>query len=213
MSRKDNKPPPPVGKVKTEALTNLAQAFVLEYLKDFDGQRAARTAGYSEKTAKQKACALLKDARIQKSLADFRAERKIETVLTFDDRARILSEIARAKISDFIRVSGPGLVAINATENQVNQAALVKLKQKVLSEAQGGGRVTDIELDNRIQAIRELNEMFGDHAPKKVDARISGAIESMTDEELKEEIDRLDQTEAGLKAGRKKAGNGETGKD
>ena len=46
-------------------MTERQKRFIAEYIKDFNGAAAARRAGYSEKGAKQAACALLKDPEIR----------------------------------------------------------------------------------------------------------------------------------------------------
>lgn len=45
--------------------SNLMQIFVIEYIKDFNGNRAAIAAGYSPKSARRKANELLNDPRIE----------------------------------------------------------------------------------------------------------------------------------------------------
>lgn len=201
------------GPGRDPGLTPKAQAFVLAYLKHFNAQQAAIDAGYAVKNAKKQGYLLTKDPRVQAALAAFREERRQVAILSFEERARILSEIARGRLADFVKVSEPGLVALRVSEDQQNSVALSEMDTRTLSENQGGGRVTRIKLRDPVQAIRELNEMYGDHAPKRVDARVSGSIESMTDEQLKAEIDRLDEQTNRVASGRKKAGDLETGKN
>lgn len=50
--------------------SKLMQMFVIEYIKDFKGTRAAIDAGYSPKTARQKANELLNDPRIESAVND-----------------------------------------------------------------------------------------------------------------------------------------------
>ena len=48
--------------------SKMMQVFILEYIKDFNGTRAAIDAGYSPKTARQKAVELLNDPRIDAAI-------------------------------------------------------------------------------------------------------------------------------------------------
>jgi len=200
MAKKEKKPRENV------ELSEKAQAFVTEYLKDYNGTRAAIAAGYSSKAAFVQASTLLTDPRVQAKLATFKEQLKKTAILTFEQRAAILSEIAMGRLSNFVKVSAPGLVAIQATEDTLNSAALSDIDQRVLSENQGGGLITKLKIRDPVAAIQELNRMYGDHAPTRVDARISGTVENMTEAELKEELEQLEQQALTVAAGKGKAG-------
>ena len=164
--------------------------FVLAYLKTFNATKAAIEAGYTPKFANRMGWKVLKDPRTQRALAEFREARTREAVLSFDERAQILSEIARGKMGDFVTVHDNGLVGLRATEAHVNRAALSDLTQDQKNEDQGGGLVTKLRLRDPVPAIRELNEMYGDHAPKRIEGRLVGSIDSMTEAELDAEFAR-----------------------
>ena len=55
--------------------SKMMQVFILEYIKDFNGTRAATDAGYSPKTARQKAVELLNDPRIDAAINEAIKER------------------------------------------------------------------------------------------------------------------------------------------
>lgn len=195
-----------------KGLSAKAHAFVTEYIRDFNGTRAAIAAGYSPRSARCLAVRLLHDPRVQAKLTAFRQDHEHAAALSFDKRAQILSQIARATMADFVTVTAPGIVAINPITEH-NQAALAVMDQRVMSEEQGGGLVTRVKLRDPIAAIRELNEMFGDHAPRRRDARLTGTIENLSDDALKAELDKLDKQEAVLAAGRAKMVRGIPGPD
>ena len=185
-----------------KGLNDRMKAFVMHYFATNDGAGSAVKAGYSEKTAKAKACDLLKDSRVQAELDALRAERRKTAVLTFEQRAEILSNIATGKVSDFLEVDGDGKLRID--RNDLKGAALSQVDQKQLLGTDGGalGVVTKIRLRDPVSAIKELNAMFGDHAPKRVDMR-TGQIDDMTEDEALAELDRIerDETEASGEAG------------
>jgi len=181
------------------------QTFVAHYLKTFNATASALAAGYSPRTSYSTGSQLLKRPDVIEAMKAFRDKVEKEAVLSFEERARILSEIGRAQVQDFVTVNGDGTVTLKMNAEQKNRVSLKRIKQRVESEDSGGGLITDIELKDTIAAIRELNEMFGDHAPKRIDARVSG-LESMTDEELLAEHERLKNIGNRVSSGKAKAG-------
>ncbi len=73
-------------------------AFVLEYVKDFNGSRAATMAGYSPKTARIIASQILTKLNIQRALVAFFNERKKTAIKTVEDIERRLEKIAFSPI-------------------------------------------------------------------------------------------------------------------
>lgn len=80
-------------------LTNKQLIFVEEYLKTNNGADSARKAGYSEKTAKQKASALLKDSRIKSFIEERNREVRTKTDYTLEYRLKKLNEVIDAGLS------------------------------------------------------------------------------------------------------------------
>lgn len=56
-------------------MTDLQDAFCREYIIDLNGAKAAERAGYSIKTARQKACELLSNPDIQQRVSELKQER------------------------------------------------------------------------------------------------------------------------------------------
>ena len=128
------------------------------YAANQDARKAAIAAGYSEKTAGAKGCALLKDHRVNALVEDFRQERRESAILTFDERARILSDVARGNVADYM--GGEGGV-VNIQDESLNGPALASVEQKALFGANGGpslGVATKIKLRDPIAAIKEQAE-------------------------------------------------------
>lgn len=74
--------------------------FVLEYVKDWTGSKAAIRAGYKAKNAKITASRLLEDSVVQEELQRIISERAMEAAEVLDR----LGQIARASIGDLMRV-------------------------------------------------------------------------------------------------------------
>lgn len=77
------------------------QAFIREYIIDFNGTQAAIRAGYSEKTAQEQASRLLSNVIVKQEVEKLIAERREETWLTakkvLDDIELIKQDAMRTK--------------------------------------------------------------------------------------------------------------------
>jgi phage terminase small subunit len=78
-------------------LTTKQRLFVAEYLTDLNATRAATAAGYSEKSAFQQGCALLKNPKVAAIIARKQGKRLEKLEITAD---RVLSELARLAYYD-----------------------------------------------------------------------------------------------------------------
>lgn len=76
-------------------MTGKQQRFCDEYLIDCNATRAAIAAGYSKQTAYSQGQRLLKNVEIKNYIAHQQEERSRQSLLTFEERQRILAEIAK----------------------------------------------------------------------------------------------------------------------
>ena len=81
-------------------MTEKQERFVEEFLVDLNGAAAARRAGYSEKSAKQQASLLLKQAAVRQAVANAKAERSERTGIRQEQVLLELGGIAFAEASD-----------------------------------------------------------------------------------------------------------------
>lgn len=96
-------------KKRKEALTSAGRAaraakhelFCAEYIKDQNAARAARDAGYSEKTAREMGYALLTKPHIKKKVTQLLEEQKARVLLSADE---ILLGIKQLAVSDIRRL-------------------------------------------------------------------------------------------------------------
>lgn len=77
--------------------TEKQEAFCEEYVKDFNGARAARAAGYSVDTARTIASSLLTKPDIKKRIAELAAKRKERLKVSSD---RVIEELAKIALAD-----------------------------------------------------------------------------------------------------------------
>lgn len=76
-------------------MTGKQQRFCDEYLIDCNATRAAIAAGYSKQTAYSQGQRLLKNVETKNYIAQKQEERSKQSLLTFEERQRILAEIAK----------------------------------------------------------------------------------------------------------------------
>lgn len=108
----------PEGKV----LTDKQARFVDEYLIDSNGAYAAIRAGYSEKTAPQKACALLKEPHIKAAIDKGRAKIAKRNDLTIDD---LLAELEQARVAALTAENPQSSAAVAATMGKAKMLGLL----------------------------------------------------------------------------------------
>jgi len=81
-------------------LTRKQKAFCIEYVKDFNGQKAAERAGYSQRTARNTASRLLKIDTIANKIDKHLESLKMDA----DEALRLLAEKARNADSESVQV-------------------------------------------------------------------------------------------------------------
>lgn len=131
-------------------LTARKARFVVEYLIDHNGARAARAAGYSAATAKAQACNLLSEPAVAAAVAD--GERQAA------EKAGITAEMIVAELRSiaFIQARSPleleGITRDIAAGLGVKRAALVDLGRHLgmfkLSDETPGGVKIEIHFDS-----------------------------------------------------------------
>ena len=110
-------------------------AFVREYLKDFNGSRAAIAAGYAKKGAHVRAAELLRNRKVQALLAKLTKKHADKLDLTAEKVLAELSKMGFANILDYMRVDEDGALALDLSELTREQAAAI---QEYTVDATGG---------------------------------------------------------------------------
>lgn len=114
----------------------MQQVFVNEYLKTSNATAAAKSAGYSEKTAYVQGSRLLRNPAIQALIAKRRAKYDIQA-------DRVLAEIAKigfANIADYIVITKDGKAEIDLSACTTEQlAAISEIRTDVAAGGSGDG--------------------------------------------------------------------------
>lgn len=165
-------------------MTSKQRAFIFEYLKDFNATRAAKNAGYSERTAYSIGWELLKKPEIQEEI-----ERQIELrAMSADEVLVRLTDIARGDIKDLAdktaRKFALNLKTYDENGNEIfnpHTKLIKRIKQKVTvytsGNEDGGDREvsdTEIELYSAHEALRDLakyHNLFTDKDPINIELK------------------------------------------
>lgn len=109
--------------------------FVREYLKDFNGSRAAIAAGYGKKGARVRASQLLTNRNIQALLAKLIKKHAKKLDLTAGKVLAELSQMGFSNMLDYMRADEDGELVLDLSELTREQAAAI---QEYTVDATGG---------------------------------------------------------------------------
>ena len=188
-------------------LTNKQQVFIDEYLLRFNATKAARAAGYSAKGAYQQGWALLRIPEIQAAIK----ARLDEVHMSADEALKLLSDMGRSDMGDFLDVSGMGF---NLDLSDAKEKGLTKLIKKVKqktttfiakkeSDEDREVHELEIELYDAQAAIRDVLKISGKFVDK-VDVTSDGkslAPETMKPSEIAERVAAILATQKKSDAG------------
>jgi phage terminase small subunit len=193
----------------TPALNLLApkrQRFVRQYMVDLNATRAAKRAGYSEKSAKEIAYEMMADAKVAAAISELLA---LEAGVT---RSRVVQELARiafADPADVMDVDEAGNFSLRpfSEVSEDARAAIASIKQKPNEH----GEERELKLHDKLGALNILARATGllrDAPSVNINASVNVGVmvapEVATEEdwerEAKVEQARYDVIEQDLKA-------------
>ena len=132
------------------SLSYKRQAFVYEYLKDFNATQAAIRAGYSEKTARSQGQRLLTIVDIQDAIQAALKEKQMDA----DEALALMSDIARGDMSDLMDVTSMGWALDMQKAKERGKTKLIKkVKQTTITKI---GRKQDDDDEERTYLEVEL---------------------------------------------------------
>jgi phage terminase small subunit len=183
-----------------DSLTPKQEFFCLEYVKHWNGARAARTAGYSEHSAGNIACELLTKPHIKRRIRFAKQELHDRTEVTRDELVGHMLKIIRTdsrdiadwgpehqekRAKDGALIVSPGVKLIESTELTRDASYAV---QEIGNTKEG----VKIKLHDKRQAIMDLSRLMGlitdkvDHSGKVETVVTNGPdISKMTDDQLR----------------------------
>ena len=179
-------------------LTRRQEQFTLNLMAGMSQYEAYVKAGYSAKltraTIDVNACRLAKNTKILLRQAELNQKVEANKVAGVEERKSILTEIARARQTDFMTCSADGVWMHDIGPETINKAGLKQIQTTTMpfgSKRDGEKEddlsviLTKVELINPIQAIAELNKMEGSYAPEKHESiNLNLEAKDLTDAEL-----------------------------
>ena len=179
-------------------LTRKRRDFCEQYIITHNGSEAAKAAGYSPKTAKEQGSRLLTNDNIQDVIGGLQAIRSVVAILSFEQRAEILTRIAVASVSSLLSEDKTNKLSTEGVHASGPALASISHSSSTFSSEHGGDSESErwtVKTRDPIAAIHELNLMYGSHAPKKIELD-SESIDpnAYTDAEL---MAMLDEEEEG----------------
>ena len=136
-------------------LTAKQERFVDEYLVDLNATAAARRAGYSEKTAEVIGYENLRKPQIMAAIHERQQNLQGKLEITQEAVLQELASIAFANGTDFVTVTGAGLLCVKATsevpKNKLPAIAGIKYSQLGI----------EIKLHDKVRALELLGKHLG----------------------------------------------------
>ncbi len=143
-----------------KVLTKRQEAFCIKYFETGVVERAAVAAGYSRRSAKDAGSGNLRKPLVMAKLNELRKRAEDEAVIRVVERKRMLSEIARGRITDYLNEAGDGL-AVDRDSVNAGAVAEVSVQTRPGREGQEGRVITRLKLHDPVRAIALLNKMEG----------------------------------------------------
>ncbi len=145
----------------TEKLSARQRLFCQYVAEGVNPSVAAIKAGYSERGNRSRACRLMKRAEIREEIRRLQEEMASPRIMTVQKRKERLSEIARARMGDYIEIVN-GDIRLKFNKEDVLTDGVVEIETVTRTDKFGTTvTTTAVKLGNVIKAIHELNKMDG----------------------------------------------------
>lgn len=171
---------------KGDKLTIKQEKFCLNLFQGMSQREAYVKAGYSGKSSPAAldvlACNLYKTPKISLRIAELQKAAEDASIMTVTERKQVLSDIGRARLTDFV-VDGEPILSPDTPHN-------IAASEYSLTYTKSGEPKKTIKLRDPISAISELNKMEGIYSDVNVQNNIlivnGKPLEEMTDDELRQ---------------------------
>jgi len=141
-------------------LTQKQETFCLKYFELGNATEAARLAGYKGHGIRVTASRMLTKTNIQARIAELRQEIKSAAIMSVEERQERLTEIARAKLTDFMELGQDG-AWVNLGEETPRGGAIQEIHSTTQYDKYGANPTvhTSVKLHDPMKAIDLLNKM------------------------------------------------------
>ena len=136
-------------------LTERQARFVAEYLVDLDATKAAKRAGYSEKTAYSIGFENLRKPEIQEAIQAAMDARAQRTEITQDRVLQELAVIGFSRATDFVQLDENGRVILTPTDD------LTEEQRRAVASIKEGKFGVELRLHDKLSALQLLGQHLG----------------------------------------------------
>jgi len=156
-------------------LTQKQETFCVKYFELGNATEAAIQAGYNRKTAVVIASQNLTKLNIQARLQELRDEVKSTAIMNVQERQKRLTEIARARLTDFMELGQDGSW-VNIGEETPRGGAIQEIHSRTEYDKDGSKPTvyTSVKLHDPMKAVDLLNKMdkiYSEGAQVNIDNR------------------------------------------
>ena len=137
------------------------QKFVLEYLKDFNGQRSAKAAGYTSKGATVVASRLLSYVNVRTALHDLIGQIFQSDIADVEELLHFWTKIKRGNIADIVSWNESGLVFTESSEDMDREKSALIKKIKVTEKTSQKGDWTECKTEVELHDPLKASEYLG----------------------------------------------------
>jgi phage terminase small subunit len=141
-------------------LTQRQETFCLKYFELGNGTEAAIQAGYSRRSIRNIASVNLTKANIQARLQELRQKAEDASIMSVKERQQRLTEIARAKLTDFMELGQDGSWVNLGPETSLS-GAIQEIHSRTEYDKDGSQPTvyTSVKIHDPMKAIDLLNKM------------------------------------------------------
>ena len=145
------------------------QAFIIEYIKDFNATKAAARAGYSAKTANEQGARLLAKVSIQNELQKLTSRLEEESILKVKDLQGHLMKIIKARVTNIVHFNESGVSFVKNSDDipEIEKDALESIE--VIESHQGNDKMTlrtRVKIHDKLKAIELYGRTIGAFSDK-----------------------------------------------
>jgi len=142
-------------------LTIKQEKFINSYIQTGNATKSAIEAGYSPKTARQIAAVTLTKDYVLARKTELETQINSPKIADAIERKERLTEILRARLTDYQETGLDGAGYISITKSSPNTGAIAGIEAATKFDENGntGTLFTKVKLHNPINAIAELNKM------------------------------------------------------
>jgi phage terminase small subunit len=150
-------------------LSRRRERFCREYVKDFNGKRAATEAGYSENTATVQASQLLTDLNVQARVTQLIKEREAADSVTEERIIQELERLAFGSARDHLKWDAKGVILKDSADLTAAQAAGVA----EVSQGVNGIKIKMHSKEKALELLMRHKGMLADVGSEKNPLRVN----------------------------------------